>query len=66
MSRDKIILSDIVSLTDEEELQDLINLLSLKGIISEEKILAIWKSLKKMQEELALPSLHPIKQHYYF
>jgi hypothetical protein len=66
MPRDAIISSDIVKRTDEQELKDLRNLLSLQGIISEEKILTTWKSLKKMQEELALPSLYPIKQHYYF
>ncbi|MHA2096476.1 MAG: helix-turn-helix domain-containing protein [Candidatus Hodarchaeales archaeon] len=49
-----------------DELKDLRNLLNLKGVSSEEKIITTWKSLKKMQKELSLPSLYPIKQHYYF
>ncbi|MHA2051956.1 MAG: helix-turn-helix domain-containing protein [Candidatus Hodarchaeales archaeon] len=66
MSRDTLNLLDTVSTTSKDELNDLRNLLRLRGIISEEKIITTWKSLKKMQEELGLPSLLPIKQHYFF
>ncbi|MFX1283993.1 MAG: helix-turn-helix domain-containing protein [Promethearchaeota archaeon] len=58
--------SDVEESTDEEILKELRNLLSLKGIDSEENVLTTWKSLLKMKEELSLPSLNPIKQHYYF
>ncbi|MHA1976548.1 MAG: helix-turn-helix domain-containing protein [Candidatus Hodarchaeales archaeon] len=66
MPHDRIITSDMYRTPVIDELRALKNLLRLKGIVSEEKIITTWKSLKKMQEELALPSLLPIKQHYYF
>ncbi|MHA2247909.1 MAG: helix-turn-helix domain-containing protein [Candidatus Hodarchaeales archaeon] len=66
MPRNVIVSSDIDESPDKEALKELRNLLSLKGIDSEENILEIWKSLRKMQEELALPSLYPVRQHYYF
>jgi hypothetical protein len=65
MVRDLIVSSDIEE-SSENELQELRNLLSLKGMDSEENVITTWKSLLKMQEELELPSLYPVKQHYYF
>jgi len=48
------------------ELKDLRRLLSIKGNNSEEIVIRTWNFLKKMQKELEIPSLYPIKQHYYF
>lgn len=56
----------IEKLREQKELKDLRRLLSLKGNNSEGVISATWTFLKKMQKELELPSLSPIKQHYYF
>ena len=49
-----------------EELDELRRLLRVKSNISEDEINETWNSLRKMQKELEIPSLHPIKQHYYF
>ena len=49
-----------------KNLKELRRLLSLKGNFSEEEVIQIWQHLKKMQDELELPSLYPIKQHYHF
>ncbi|MFW9906627.1 MAG: hypothetical protein ACFFFH_20130, partial [Candidatus Thorarchaeota archaeon] len=46
--------------------KELRRLLSLKGDHSEENVQKIWHLLKKMQIDLELPSLYPIKQHYHF
>ena len=54
------------NLSEQKELKDLRRLLSLKDNISNKLIIQTWYSLKKMQQELELPSLYPIKQHYYF
>ena len=51
---------------EQEEIKDLQRLLSLKDNISDDIVITTWNSLKKMQEELELSSLYPIKQHYYF
>jgi hypothetical protein len=53
-------------LRENKELDDLRNLLALKGITSELEMFTTWFSLKKMQKELELPSLSPIKEHYSF
>ncbi|UCG03159.1 MAG: hypothetical protein JSW11_04050 [Candidatus Heimdallarchaeota archaeon] len=53
-------------LHEQEEIKDLQRLLSLKDNISDDLVITTWNSLKKMQEELELSSLYPIKQHYYF
>jgi len=65
MPRNVIVSSDIKESSDKE-LKELRNLLRLKGMDSEKNVLTTWKSLRKMQEELGLPSLYPVKQHYYF
>ncbi|UCG04378.1 MAG: hypothetical protein JSW11_10395 [Candidatus Heimdallarchaeota archaeon] len=65
MSRNAIVSSDIDESADKE-LKELRNLLSLKGMDSEENVNTTWKALRKMQEELELPSLYPIRRHYYF
>ncbi len=65
MSRNISVSSDIDESSDKE-LKELRNLLSLKGMDSEKNVITTWKSLRKMQEELELPSLYPVKQHYYF
>ncbi|MFX1507754.1 MAG: helix-turn-helix domain-containing protein [Promethearchaeota archaeon] len=65
MSRNVIASSDIEE-SFEKELEELRSLLSLKGMDSEKNVIRTWKALRKMQEELELPSLYPIKQHYYF
>ena len=57
---------DIEKLSEYQELNGLRRLLNLKGITSEAAIITTWFSLMKMKEELGLPSLHPIKEHYYF
>ncbi|MFX1283459.1 MAG: helix-turn-helix domain-containing protein [Promethearchaeota archaeon] len=58
---------DKIQLLEEKKLkEELRRLLSLKGKESEEVLNSTWNSLKKMQEELKLPSLHSIKEHYYF
>ncbi|MFX0077342.1 MAG: hypothetical protein ACFE96_18015, partial [Candidatus Hermodarchaeota archaeon] len=49
-----------------KNLKELRRLLSLKGNSSEENVQKIWDLLKKMQIDLELPSLYPIKQHYHF
>ena len=54
------------NLSEQKELKDLRRLLSLKDNISNKLVIQTWYSLKKMQQELELPSLYPIKQHYYF
>ncbi|MHA2244751.1 MAG: helix-turn-helix domain-containing protein [Candidatus Hodarchaeales archaeon] len=51
---------------EQKEQNELRRVLSLKGIVSEKSIHNIWRILRKMQEELELPSLSPIRQHYYF
>ncbi|MFW9906901.1 MAG: helix-turn-helix domain-containing protein [Candidatus Thorarchaeota archaeon] len=53
-------------MSEQKELTDLRRLLNLKDNVSDKLVIQTWKSLKKMQEELELPSLYPIKQHYYF
>lgn len=65
MSRNVSVSSDSDE-SSEKELKELRNLLSLKGMDSEKNVITTWKSLRKMQEELELPSLYPVKQHYYF
>jgi hypothetical protein len=65
MSRNVSVSSDI-DISSEEELKELRNLLSLKGMDSEKNVITTWKSLQKMQKELELPSLYPVKRHYYF
>lgn len=52
--------------SSDNELKELRNLLSLKGMDSEKNVTKTWKALQKMQEELELPSLYPVRQHYYF
>jgi DNA-binding transcriptional ArsR family regulator len=49
-----------------QELKDLKKLLEMKGEFSEDLVKKTWHSLKIMQEELELPTLHPMKYHYYF
>ncbi|UCG01306.1 MAG: hypothetical protein JSW11_17020 [Candidatus Heimdallarchaeota archaeon] len=49
-----------------ENQKELQRLLSLKGITSEKVVKKTWILLKKMQKELHLPTLYPIKQHYHF
>ncbi|MFX1536640.1 MAG: helix-turn-helix domain-containing protein [Promethearchaeota archaeon] len=65
MSRNVSVSSDI-DRSSEKELKELRNLLSLKGMDSEVNVITTWKSLQKMQKELELPSLYPVKRHYYF
>ncbi|MFX0016968.1 MAG: helix-turn-helix domain-containing protein [Promethearchaeota archaeon] len=49
-----------------KNLGELRRLLRLKGVVSEKEVRDIWQLLKKMQSELELPSIYPIKQHYRF
>jgi chromosome segregation and condensation protein ScpB len=51
---------------EKTELNDLKRLLEMKGIFSEEYVNETWNNLKQMQEELELPTLYPMKYHYYF
>ncbi|MCK4848622.1 MAG: hypothetical protein KAT16_06340 [Candidatus Heimdallarchaeota archaeon] len=51
---------------EKTELKDLKRLLEMKEGFSEDQVKETWNSLKKMQEELELPSLYPMKHHYYF
>ncbi|MHA1944955.1 MAG: helix-turn-helix domain-containing protein [Candidatus Hodarchaeales archaeon] len=51
---------------EKTELKDLKRLLEMKGEFSEDQVLETWNSLKNMQEELELPSLYPMRYHYYF
>ncbi len=51
---------------EENELKDLKRLLEMKREFSEDRVKETWNSLKKMQEELELPSLYPMKRHYYY
>ncbi|MHA1979051.1 MAG: hypothetical protein ACW98I_19255 [Candidatus Hodarchaeales archaeon] len=51
---------------EEAELKDLKRIFEIKGEFSEDQVQETWNSLKKMQEELELPSLYPMKHHYYF
>ncbi len=66
MSNSGIFLPKKEQLRENKELSDLRRLLSLKHTITDELVITTWNSLKKMQEELELSSLYPIKQHYYF
>ncbi|MFX0126214.1 MAG: hypothetical protein ACFFAE_21520 [Candidatus Hodarchaeota archaeon] len=66
MSYNGIMVPEIGRLSEEKELKELRKLLSLRGDISEGVVMATWNFLKKMQQELDLPTLSPIKQHYYF
>ena len=49
MRKTRIISTEIEDLSEQEELKDLRNLLKLRGITSEEEVIALWNSLKKMQ-----------------
>lgn len=51
---------------EKSELKDLKRLLEMKGDFSEDLLQETWDSLKRMQTELDLPTLHPMKYHYYF
>lgn len=51
---------------EETELRDLKRLLEMKGEYSEDQVHETWTSLKEMQKELDLPSLYPVRHHYYF
>ncbi|MFX1283944.1 MAG: hypothetical protein ACFFB5_09825 [Promethearchaeota archaeon] len=66
MSYNGIIAPEMGRLSEEKELKELRKLLRLRGNISERVVMATWSFLKRMQQELDLPSLSPIKQHYYF
>lgn len=66
MSYNGIMAPEIDRLHEQKELKKLRRLLSLRGDISERVVMATWSFLKKMQKELDLPSLSPIKQHFYF
>ena len=66
MSYNEFFSPEMKKLNEQKELNELRRILNLKGIISEKIILTIWRILIKMKEELGLPSLSPIKQHYYF
>jgi len=66
MSYNEFFSPEMKKLHEQKELNELRRILNLKGIISERVILTIWRILIKMKEELVLPSLSPIKQHYYF
>ena len=61
-----VISSEMDKKREETELNDLKRLLEMKGEFSEDQVLETWNSLKKMQEELELPTLYPMKYHYYF
>ncbi len=66
MSYNGIMTTEIERLNEKKELKELRRLLSLNGDISERAVMITWSALRKMQRELDLPSLSPIKQHYYF
>ncbi len=51
---------------DQNELRSLRKLENLKNDTASEVVINTWYFLKKMQEELEIPYLYPIKQHYYF
>ncbi len=61
-----VISSEMDKEREEAELKDLKRILEMKKIFSEDQVQETWNSLKKMQEELELPSLYPMKHHYYF
>ena len=61
-----VISSEMDKEREKAELDDLKRLLKMKGDIKEFQIQETWNSLKSMQDELELPSLYPMKQHYYF
>ncbi|MHA2051964.1 MAG: helix-turn-helix domain-containing protein [Candidatus Hodarchaeales archaeon] len=60
-----LILNIMGGITDQNELNDLRKLVSRKKNHSEETVINTLYFLRKMQEELAIPSLYPIRQHYY-
>lgn len=66
MLNDSFVATKIRYEREEGELEEFKRLLKLKRNISGEEIIIKWNSLRKMQNELEIPSLHPIKQHYYF
>ncbi|MHA2054323.1 MAG: helix-turn-helix domain-containing protein [Candidatus Hodarchaeales archaeon] len=53
-------------LQENRDLKELHRLLSLKGAAPDGLVQKIMSSLKQMQKELDLSSLHPIKQHFYY
>jgi hypothetical protein len=61
-----LILQIMNGLDNQIELNDLRRLTGRKKNHSEEILVTTWYFLRKMQEELEIPSLFPIKQHYYF
>jgi hypothetical protein len=63
----KVLLLHILQgVDDQNELNSLRKLENLKNDNSVEVVINTWYFIKKMQEELEIPSLYPIKQHYYF
>ncbi|MHA2388803.1 MAG: helix-turn-helix domain-containing protein [Candidatus Hodarchaeales archaeon] len=61
-----VISSEMDKEREEAELKDLKRIFEMKKNSSEDQILETWNSLKKMQEELELPSLYHMRHHYYF
>ena len=53
-------------LKENRDLKELHRLLSLKEAVPDNLVAETMDSLKQMQKELDLPSLHPIKQHFYY
>lgn len=53
-------------LQENQDLKELTRLLRLKEDVPDSLVIKIMDSMKQMQKELDLPSLHPIKQHFYF
>ena len=66
MTYQGVLSSEMDKKREKTELKDLQRLLEMKGEFSEGYVEETWNSLKKMQEELELPTLYPMKYHYYF
>ncbi len=66
MTYNSIFSSKVNESQEVQNQKELRRLLSLKGIKSENIVKTTWYLLKKMQKELHLPTLYPIKQHYHF
>ena len=66
MSMNGFVSPEVTDSKTSEAKEELKRLLSLKGEVSPSKIKEVWQALRQMQKDLEIPSLLPIRQHYYF
>jgi hypothetical protein len=66
MSINGFVPPEVTESITSEALEELKRLMSLKDNVSPSEITETWLSLQQMQKDLEIPSLFPIRQHYYF